>query len=116
MPASAGNDWVRLASSSIASLGRGEEDQDHQFLFDRVEAVRDTGLHKDYAARCDRTTFSGDDDRTPAARDVVDLVLGMRLLPIDPSGRQHIQPGAERIDAQEFEVGLSRPLALGEKL
>jgi hypothetical protein len=36
----------------------------------------------------------------------------VRLLPINTTGRQHIQPGAERRHAQKLQVGLLRAAAL----
>ena len=99
-------------------VGRRPEDQYAKVLLDVVKAMLDTGGDKDKAARLHRAILSGDADDTASADDVVDLILLVRLLRIDASGRQDIQAEAERWHAEEFEIELAGfhalPVKVGE--
>src|SRR6266542_2546035 len=94
-----------LVTGRVGILRWREEDQDHQLLGDAVKAMFVAGFDEHHATGRDIAALAGDLDCATAARNVVDLVFGVRLLWVDAAGRQHIQPGAERRHAQKFQVG-----------
>ena len=85
------------ASSSrraARALGGSERDEQRQVLGDVVEAVRDAGRHEHDRAGPDVADLVADRDPAAAGDDVVDLVLGVRLLEVRLAGREDVEPDA----------------------
>ena len=64
-----------------------------------MEAVRDGGRDEHDRARPDGADLVADGHPATARDHVVDLVLGVRLLPIRLAGREHVEPHAQVRDA-----------------
>src|SRR5262245_42623924 len=78
-----------------------------------MEAVLLARRYEDDAARADLPILPARADVGPAAQDVVDFVLRVRLLRVCRPGAQLVQPGAQRGHAQELPVQPPGPDALG---
>src|SRR6266404_1015363 len=100
------------------SLGRCEEDEQAQVFRDGMKPMGHPQRRGDDAARLHRTVLIANPNHGSAADDVVELILLVRLLRIDASGRQDIQAEAERWHAEEFEIELAGfhalPVEVGE--
>jgi hypothetical protein len=76
--------------------------------------VRDAGRDEHDRALSDVPDLVADRDPAAPADDVVDLVLGVRLLQVRLPRREHVEPDAEVGDGDEFEVGPARGLSLSD--
>ena len=77
-----------------------------------MESVLDAGFYEDYAAGFDRTVFVGYTDGGAATHDVVNFVLGVRLLRVNATCGQRVKAHTERRHPQELQVRPARLLAL----
>src|SRR5213596_3645703 len=89
------------------SLRWREEDDQPQVLRDGMKPMRQSGRREYDAARLHRTVLVVNPKHGSAADDVVDLLLLVRLLRIDPTSREDIQAEAERRHTEEFEIELA---------
>ena len=75
--------------------------------------MRDACGDEDDGAGLDVPDLVTDGDPAAAADDVVDLVLGVRLLEVRLAGREDVQPDAQVGDRDELEVGPAGRRAAG---
>ena len=97
-----------LMVDAVGVLGGSEHDEEDQLLFDLMEAMRRVGGNKDDRARRHGADLVADGDSSPARNHVVDLVLGVRILGIDATGRQDVDANRQVVRTHELVVEPSR--------
>ena len=97
-------------------FGRREEDDDGKVFGDAVKAMLDVGGDKDQGASLNRGIFFADANLPFAAHDIVQFILGMRLLRVGGAGGEFIESGAHGGNAQEFVIELAGLLAGGAQV
>src|SRR5262249_6861339 len=84
------------------ALRRGEEHQDRQILRNVVEAMLDESFHEEDGAWCYVLCLLAGSELAPARDNVINLVLGVRLLPV-------VLPGLEVVHAHAQGSGPQKP-------
>src|SRR5215211_1148189 len=85
----------------------GEEDQNREVFFDIDKAVVDLFSDEDDRSRLHRTSFAGNNDRGTTLDHVVDLVFGVRRLPVDRASLEDIEAEAHRAFVKKLQVRIS---------
>ena len=85
----------------------GPENQHPQVLLDLVKAVLDACFHEYEAAGPHLPVLVRDADRSMPTDHVVDLVLSVRLLPVDHAARPDGKADAELVGRQEIDVSVA---------
>lgn len=93
--------WLRV-------FRRRKENKHSQVFNNRVKAVLDIRRYIDRRAGLDRAILITDADRSTPLDDVINLILGVRLLGILAACWQDVQPRAETRHADELKIAIAR--------
>src|ERR1700730_7545513 len=91
-----------LLVAAHRTFWRCPENYEHQVFRDVVKMVHLFGRHEQQRARLHRMIALADANRATAADRVIDLVLPMWRLVVDPTGGHDVEADAEQIAAQHL--------------
>src|SRR3989442_10387015 len=74
---------------------RRKKHKHRQILRNRMKSMLNAGLHKHHCSGFHCTTLHANLDETTTTNHIIHLILGMRLLWINPTCRKHVQAHAE---------------------
>src|SRR4029078_4615305 len=112
LPRGAGPPPPSAPADRSRPLRRTERDEEGQVLGDVVELVRDRRRDEHDRAGTNVADAVADGVLAATGHDVIDLVLGVRLLEVRLADREDVQPDAQVRNRDELEVRLAAGLSL----